>query len=110
MTTFDALVREVGRTSSIEQMANQVAIILADAVKRRHNLTPDKELLTVSSITPNLDLLFNLNMVDISKTPIIDHSNPNSRLNGGPRLYFLNQKAIDYHSSLAQEGFYGFEH
>ncbi len=99
MTAFLDLEREISRVIPAESFANRVAWALAKAVKERHGNLGDR--LLVNYKDSSFDLLERLGMTAggryITDNKVSDY-------------YTLNQKAIDTHIALCQEGFYGFDH
>lgn len=107
MTTIDDLTRQI--SSHAKDKVKLVTDALAIAVMNRHDLTPDKDVLLVKEKDPAFDYLLELEMVDIQMGAKVDLSDPFSSTLHGPWRFHLNQKAVDYHAALAQEGHYGFD-
>lgn len=108
MATIDDLTAQISSTA--KDKANLVADALAVAVMNRHNLTPDKDILLAREKDSAFEYLLQLEMVDVMAGAKVDFDDPFANISNGPWRYHLNQKAVELHAALAQEGVYGFEH
>ena len=94
MTAITDLAEEIKQSMDFIKKADNIAITLSEAVRFRQ---ADGSL-TVSSADVSFSLIRKLGMLDLKRGRATAN---------WPSRYYLNQKAVDYHAALAQEGFYG---
>ncbi len=103
--TFRVLMTEVDQHTSLEQTTRYLASTLQNAVKNRHKTNENPMVLDCH---PLFDLMCQIGMIDERRGTRTDSDEPNAirALTSAPHYWFLSEKAINYHSELAHEGYY----
>jgi len=90
-----------------DKTIREIARILDNAICRRHDFSPNEDILTISSAEHYFNLISSFEMLNPNRNPLMGFEDPKNKFRIEHYFWFLNENAERYHRELCEEGYYG---